>query len=109
MLAKVPPLLNPATKAALELAASANILPEPATCWGEMLLNRRINGFSNGILLDRLSAICPGKVSINMPTPPRSTVFFNPKGVQENPKRGCHEIFVKDGIAWASPTLITWL
>src|SRR4029077_15169370 len=101
MLANVPPLRNPETKAALELAASLNKLDDSA---GERLLLKVVNEFCSGGLDDKSPEIkAEGNASINRPIPPLNTLFFRPIGAQAKTNRGCRATLVRDGRAWCRP------
>src|SRR5580704_6620137 len=107
MLARVPPLRNPDTKAALELAASLNKLDGSA---GERLLLYVVNEFKSGGLDDTFPEIIAERnTSINNPRPPLSTILFSPSGAHAKPNRGCHSRFVMEGRARCRPMRIAWL
>src|SRR5579872_1831763 len=114
--ARVCPPLNPVSRAAFEAAAVLKTLPgapakPPAATWPGARLPTIVNwkGFTRGMLLDSVSAICPGNVSMNRPMPPRRTVFFRPSGDHEKPNRGCQAMFVNFGRARLRPVVTAWL
>src|SRR5437588_6361065 len=103
--ARFRPELKPATNAALELVAAVCALPARPGA------NRPVvtNVFFSGGLVSNRVAVVPGKMSANMPTPPRMTVLPCPNGCQAKPRRGCQLTFWKFGSAECSPVRMAWL
>src|SRR6266581_2211540 len=92
MLLKVPPVVNPACRAALSAAICENAPPAtpgaigifPFEDEGASVQLVTVGGFAS-TLVDS----CAGYKSLKIPIPPRMTVFpLAPPGVQANPPRG---------------------
>src|SRR5581483_3855715 len=104
MLANVPPLEKPLTKAWFAAAACAVKLPGAVGANGP---GPTTNWLVSGEFVMKLSATVAGKKSWKIPTPPRITVLVPaPRGVHANPRRGSQAIAVYDGSAWCNPVRI---